>query len=402
MTSCGFFLGLGEERSDLYIDRVEPLRDSANEVIGVRIVFYNDGGESSSADFAVLFSTDQQISTAADYTIYVGQVSVPADGNKQVDLNGETQIGPYIESHSIEVPNGDYYIGAIVDINDNVEESDETNNEAHSSEIFPFNMGSSSNEVTVRLHDAWDLGDEGVSVAFVAMPAGTEWENASLIGVAESPINSSDGFAEGTLAEYEVDPNTGDGDYTGNPWYAESGVEYHLHVYLERDGDDDYAEGGFMDDVPKAFTMGDGGETIDVYRDELWIGGTVAVSVWDEATIDGAVFAVGSGFSIVDKTAYFSVTDYNSTDPNDMQYGVGSFVVEESFGESGTPDSYGEANFPDGTWLKVWLYVDMDGSGDGGPNAGDVVADFVEVMINGYEGNQTPADFDSTLSWDVN
>jgi hypothetical protein len=147
LTGCGrvFDFVSGLFGQDLMVDDVEILY-SGDEISGLRVRFYNQGSAVDSVKYVVVFSTDETISTAVDFTVYEDWIDLERNGEKQVDISGVNQIMPYVETNQVEIPPGDYYLGVFIDPEDEVDERDSSNNERASSDQFFFGGGSASGQ----------------------------------------------------------------------------------------------------------------------------------------------------------------------------------------------------------------------------------------------------------------
>ena len=122
------FLGIGEP--DLEISSVQPLSNATTgEITGVRVVLANSGSKDAAAvKVAILLTDDQVVSTANDTQIYETSLDLAIGDEKQLDI-ANSSVQTWMTDNAATTPaNGKYYIGALIDPSDGVNEKDETNN----------------------------------------------------------------------------------------------------------------------------------------------------------------------------------------------------------------------------------------------------------------------------------
>jgi hypothetical protein len=144
-SGCAFFETVfGGGLPDLTVVNVEPIKEGV-KTVGVRVVFENlSKTDADGVEFSLMLSSDTTMSTATDWVFYKGTVSVPAGVQVKRDLNGETDIGPYLENNKLTPPaDGQYYIGAVIDPADKMVEDNELNNEVASANLAWFIEGQS-------------------------------------------------------------------------------------------------------------------------------------------------------------------------------------------------------------------------------------------------------------------
>ncbi|MFP4484706.1 MAG: CARDB domain-containing protein [Spirochaetaceae bacterium] len=350
--------GGGSVKPDLYVESVEPLKDSSNEVVGVRIVFRNNGPEALTPRYAVYFSADRTISEVSDDKVYAAEVTIQGERNKPVDLSAETHIIPYMENNSVEVDTGDYYIGVIVDPDDLIAESDEANNEGTSTEMFPFSSGGGT--IAVKVENAVDFNGKDCGFAIVN-PGGNPDTDAVAWG--QFTIQSGSGSA---VAEHEND--TGQVD----TWYGTDGQSYDIHIFIDADGsgvDDGPTDGDYGSHRENVLLDGNITEAFDAQSDFDLLGpsgdGILDVAIANAGDIpDGTPCGFGVCLeddeycSDLQASGYFEIWD-----------GYGYAVAQTDNTDGDPVDWYGTY----GTNYVVYVAVDMDGSGlEEGPGPGDL------------------------------
>ncbi len=383
LVGCPFFFGPGDDgddtptKPDLYIVSVQPLKDAQQEVIGVRIVFQNTGSQSITADYAIYFSGDPVISDAADHKIYEGTVTLQADANKQVDVNGETQIQPYIDSHAVTVPDGDYYIGVFVDPDDLIAELDETNNESTSTEIFPF-YGDSGGDgydstITVRVENGGNFSN-GTTCAFAIVPPDGD-PGMDALAWGEFSLQSGSGQK---VAEHENDQGALE------VWYGTDGEYYDIHIFIDADGSGTQSgpsDGDYGSMRQNVLLDGDITESFDAQNEFEPIGssgdGTLEVDIYNAGNVPNGTY-VGFGVCLPGDDSCADPVAYGEFEIRD---GYGSAVAQTDDGQGGSVTWYAT----DGTDYNVFIAVDMDGSGlDQGPRPGDLQGRMTFSIQDGF------------------
>ncbi|MFP4365001.1 MAG: hypothetical protein ACLFR1_14155 [Spirochaetia bacterium] len=347
---CVFLLGcelLGitqgddeEEGVDLSIDSVEPLT-SGTEVDGIRLVFRNDGNTEVDAEYALVFSVDTTISIANDTEIFVGNVRIGAGATKQVDLSGETEIGPYIENNSVTIEDGDYYIGAIIDPNDAVTEWDETNNEGVSQDIFPFYMSST---LFVEVSNGSYIPDYTMGY-FAVFEHNTDPQFDDPI--AEGEMEFIDGYAAATAFDY----NNPDED-----WNGQAGYSYQFFLLVDMNGNIETTmepDLGDYTNIEDSITL-DNQETvftIDAATELQIVGSKVTVEV------------INADFVPDGTNAYYGIFENGASPETDTPLAFGEFIVQGGFGDAmsldynnQSVDWLGEAE----TDYDLYFFLDMN------------------------------------------
>ena len=219
------------EPADLVVKSVEPLKDG-DDLSGIRIVFANKGGEDvADVKYAVVLSTDETVSvTSGDTVIYEDKVDIPAGGEKQIDLDGEGDIGPWIESHTVSLADGTYFIGASIDTDDSVAEASETNNEG-SSNISFYMTGGDSTEPSVTVNFSGASNFNNYDLVFAVFNKGDYSSPSNVLAVGLDTIVN--GVAEVTAYEV-IDYNTLETNST--PWMGTENQEYDIFMFLDKNG----------------------------------------------------------------------------------------------------------------------------------------------------------------------
>ncbi|MBN2659315.1 MAG: InlB B-repeat-containing protein [Spirochaetales bacterium] len=290
--------------TDFSASSVEPLFSGGN-IVGIRLVLENTGETAETVLYQIFFSEDSTISKITDIKIYEDSALIPAGGEKQIDLSTETDINPYIHDNLISITGGDYYIGIIVDPDDDFSETSETNNEAVSSTTYPVEAVYLDGSVTVTLSN----GTEGQSVYFGIAPTGTMDFEASGAGL----INNG-----GTVSIDAFD--IGDGVTS---WVATGGAEYDLYLFI--DVNDNYTPG--PDQGPDAgdltmdtITFGpvDGDETVPIDASDMYYSGSVRCELdYPEAAGGDIVFLVarvGVDTEVPDPTSWIEASVRTTVD----------------------------------------------------------------------------------------
>ena len=133
LTGCPFFNGVfgGEGLPDLEFVTVDFSTDAATgEVTGVEFTFSNVGEDDVvDATYHIVLSTNAVIGSD-DLLVYDSAISVNAGGQKTESLTDEIQT--YISDNNVEVSEAEYYVGVRLDPDNDIEESNETNNNGSS------------------------------------------------------------------------------------------------------------------------------------------------------------------------------------------------------------------------------------------------------------------------------
>ncbi|MCK4516471.1 MAG: hypothetical protein KAU31_14515 [Spirochaetaceae bacterium] len=141
LSSCGFVLGM-VLKPDLMVEdiqvSVDPITD---EITTLRIYFYNNGGDADGVQFVVVLTPDELVSPfAGDYVVYWGSFNIGWNQDVYVDINMAEILETIGEGY---VPASDYYIGVMVDPDNQIEEREETDNEGITPDRWLFGGGGS-------------------------------------------------------------------------------------------------------------------------------------------------------------------------------------------------------------------------------------------------------------------
>ena len=145
LSSCSFVLGM-VLKPDLMVENIVVSVDpGTDEITTLRIYFYNNGGDAEDVSFVVVLTPDELVSPyAGDYVVYWGSFDIGWNQDKYVDIN----MADILQTIGDEwVPAGDYYIGVMVDPDDQIKEREETDNEATTPDRWLFGGGGSAGTV---------------------------------------------------------------------------------------------------------------------------------------------------------------------------------------------------------------------------------------------------------------
>ena len=359
---------------DLTVSSVEPLF-SSGAIAGIRMVLGNTGESAMDVLYQIFFSEDPTISKVTDVKIYEASAQIAANGEKQIDLGTETDINPYIKNNQISITGGDYYIGVIVDPNDAVNETSETNNEAVSSTTYPVEAVYLDGSVTVDLSNAEAY--QGKSVYFGIAPTGTQDFEASGMGVI-----ASNGTAGATAQNYP----------DGGTWTALGGAEYDLYYFIDVNGDYDPVTNNMPNNgdlTGDSVTFGpiDGDESVPLDAvNDMYISGSVRCELnFPDAAGGDIIFLVaqeGANTEDPDPTTWIEASFRTTVDGNGYAAGTleGGVDLTEMGFENNT--ATGQAFYPtdgvtymcagaidmgDVIWLKWNDPYDYSGFGDALP-----------------------------------
>ncbi len=118
LSGCGQVVGLVFE-PNLYVDDVQ-IQEFDGQFAGVNIWVRNEGVWLDDVAFAVVLSVDQ-FADDFDYVVYQDEFNIGFKGDEEVSVQRA-----YMDMNG--VPEGDYYVGVLVDFWDDVDETDERDN----------------------------------------------------------------------------------------------------------------------------------------------------------------------------------------------------------------------------------------------------------------------------------
>jgi hypothetical protein len=355
ISSCDVLMDiLGLSSSDLQVQSVEPLI-SNEEVVGVRIILRNNGTSDMTVTYSVFLSADATISSVNDTKVFEATVDIPAEGQKQIDIDSVTQIDVFMDVNGVTLDAGEYFIGAFIDIGDTVAEDNETNNEAVSIGTYTIEAVYVDGTVTFEILNADDYN--GATVYFGAIVEGEAPEVAENF-VAGGDFVISSGSGSMILADR----------ISSLDWIASGGTNYEIYFFIDVNSDADPVNtepgpGDITSDQIPFFANGNMTVTMDL--------DTAPVDIQGAITGEINMLEAGGG------TAAFIIVPAGTVmDENAINYIIASAeVVVDSSGHAETPLFIGypptsEIFFgTSGTSYDMYAVIDMNGdmSGNGTP-----------------------------------
>ncbi len=132
-TGCPFFEGIfGGSLPDLVVTNVE-LQKAADgvSITGVKVSMANLGdGDAENVEYKLVLSADKTMDANADFVYFRGTVTIPGNAQRDVILDGESDIFAWMQENNVDMPaDAKYYYGIVIDPNGNLEEENESNNQ---------------------------------------------------------------------------------------------------------------------------------------------------------------------------------------------------------------------------------------------------------------------------------
>lgn len=168
-----------------------------------------------------------------------------------------------------------------------------------------------------------------------------------------------------------------------------SGLEdgnYEVGAILDTDGDSEISAGDLYGEYPSVVTIS-GSSQMDIDFELAELGsedGTITVVVYNAAAENG-------------HDAYFAVVASGGNPETDPYLGQGAFPIASGYGEGVAMDATGmtEVVFPPGILQDVYIFIDTDDGGEGYPEYGEPMSDWIDVYIDG----DIEVDFDYSVDF---
>lgn len=124
-------------KPDVYVASVAALTDESGVLTSVHLVLGNAGAaDAVGVGYLLCLSADQTPSLTDDTIVYRGAVDLPSKRERSIDLGAESDIYSWLLSHAVACPSEPRYIGALVDFDNLVQESEESNNSGITTSVF--------------------------------------------------------------------------------------------------------------------------------------------------------------------------------------------------------------------------------------------------------------------------